>query len=94
MEILCILHLASLIFGFPISTGGSFSAIIPGLIPTPFLRRFLCLLTVATAVALAVRSQGWTATVRDGKTAAVKTYTNELGQLAPPFADTKAFACQ
>ena len=39
-------------------------------------------------------NQGWTATIRDGKSGTVKTYTNTLGQLAPPFADTQAFACE
>ena len=39
-------------------------------------------------------NQGWTATIRDGKTGAVKAYSSALGQLSPPFADTQAFACE
>ena len=39
-------------------------------------------------------NQGWTVTVRDGRSGLVKTYDNPLGALSPPFADTLAFSCQ
>jgi len=37
--------------------------------------------------------QGWTVTVRDSQTGAVKTYTNAVGHLSTTFADTAAFNC-
>ncbi|HEX4965651.1 MAG TPA: hypothetical protein VF173_32875 [Thermoanaerobaculia bacterium] len=37
--------------------------------------------------------QGWTVTVRDTQTGAVKTYSNPLGQLSTTFADSAAFNC-
>ena len=37
--------------------------------------------------------QGWTITVRDTATGALRTYTNPAGQLSRTFADTSAFSC-
>jgi len=37
--------------------------------------------------------QGWTVTVRDSLTGAVKTYSNAAGHLSTTFADTSAFSC-
>jgi len=38
--------------------------------------------------------QGWTVTVRDTQTGAIKTYSNPNGHLSATFADTAAFECQ
>lgn len=38
-------------------------------------------------------NQGWTVTVRDGRSGLLKTYDNPLGTLSPAFADTRAFRC-
>ena len=38
-------------------------------------------------------NQGWTVTVRDTRSAAVKTFGNPVGQLSATFADTEAFDC-
>jgi hypothetical protein len=38
--------------------------------------------------------QGWTVTVRDTRTGAVKTYSNPIGHLSTTFADTAAFDCE
>jgi hypothetical protein len=37
--------------------------------------------------------QGWTVTVRDTQTGAVRTYGNPVGKLSSTFADTAAFSC-
>ena len=37
--------------------------------------------------------QGWTVTVRDTFTGAVKTYSNQIGHLSTTFADTVGFGC-
>lgn len=39
-------------------------------------------------------NQGWTAHVRDTRTGAVKTYSNDVGDLSETFGDTAAFNCQ
>jgi len=38
-------------------------------------------------------NQGWTVTVRDTVTGAVKVYSNDVGHLSTTFADTAAFGC-